>query len=172
MSQMSQHAGSRKSFGKCFDCERQRPAVAWCENCDIAFLKENFRNWTSGNSKIDELIKYTQLNARESMDYLEWIDFDQFDLIENINKRGAFSSIYSAVWMDGPKWNLDEEAKIWTRTGPIKVILKRLDNSQNIDQEFVNQASKQTLLVRLEYIDNGTLASSKYDDNWETKWLF
>jgi hypothetical protein len=130
------------SHGKCFDCARQRTAVAWCKNCDVAFLKNNFRNWTSGNSKIDDLIKYTQLNAKGSMDYLEWIDFDQFDLIENINKRGAFSSIYSAVWMEGPKWNLDEEAELWTRTGPIKVILKRLDNSHNIDQEFIDQASK------------------------------
>ncbi|EXX76245.1 hypothetical protein RirG_034830 [Rhizophagus irregularis DAOM 197198w] len=75
------------------------------------------------------------------MDYLEWIDFDQFELIENINKRGAFSSIYSAIWMEGPRWNLDEEAEVWTRNGPIKVILKRLDNSQNISQEFVNQVS-------------------------------
>ncbi|CAB4381422.1 unnamed protein product [Rhizophagus irregularis] len=73
------------------------------------------------------------------MDYLEWIDFDQFDLIENINKRGAFSSIYSAVWMEGPRWKLDEEAEVWTRTGPIKVILKRLDNSQNMSQKFINQ---------------------------------
>ncbi|CAB4405447.1 unnamed protein product [Rhizophagus irregularis] len=53
---------------------------------------------------------------------------------------GAFSSIYSAVWMEGPRWNLDEEAEIWTRTGPIKVILKRLDNSHNISQEFVDQS--------------------------------
>ncbi|CAB4381567.1 unnamed protein product [Rhizophagus irregularis] len=41
--------------------------------------------------------------------------------------------------MEGPSWNLDEEAEVWTRNGPIKVILKRLDNSQNINQEFVNQ---------------------------------
>ncbi|CAB5153144.1 unnamed protein product [Rhizophagus irregularis] len=41
--------------------------------------------------------------------------------------------------MEGPRWNLDEEAEVWTRNGPIKVILKRLDNSQNISQEFVNQ---------------------------------
>ena len=75
------------------------------------------------------------------MDYLEWINFDQFDLIKNINKRGAFSSIYSAVWMEGPRWNLDEEAEIWTRSDPIKVILKRLDNSQNMSQDFVNQVS-------------------------------
>jgi hypothetical protein len=73
------------------------------------------------------------------MDYLEWIDFDQFELIEYTNKRGAFSSIYSAVWMEGPRWNIDEEAEIWTRSGPIKVVLKRLDNSQNMDQEFVKQ---------------------------------
>ncbi|PKY22544.1 kinase-like protein [Rhizophagus irregularis] len=88
---------------------------------------------------IDEFIQYTQLNANDSTDYLEWIDFNQFDLVENTNKRGAFSSIYSAIWMEGPSWNLDEEAEVWTRNGPIKVILKRLDNSQNINQEFVNQ---------------------------------
>ncbi|PKC57891.1 hypothetical protein RhiirA1_471799 [Rhizophagus irregularis] len=147
-------SGSRKIYGKCIDCTRQRISLAWCKNCDIAFLKDNFHNWTSKNSKIDELIKYTQLNAKDSMDYLEWIDFDQFDLIENINKRGAFSSIYSAVWMEGPRWNLDEETEIWSRTGPIKVILKRLDDSQNIDREFVNQASKFYLILvtRVEFI--------------------
>ncbi|EXX76250.1 hypothetical protein RirG_034880 [Rhizophagus irregularis DAOM 197198w] len=138
---MSQHSGSRKTYGECSDCKRQRIAVAWCKNCDVINLKENFHNWTSENTKIDEFIKYTQLNAKSCMDCLEWIEFDHFDLIENINKRGAFSSIYSAVWMEGPRWNLDEEAEIWTRSGPIKVILKRLNNSQNMSQEFVNQAS-------------------------------
>ncbi|PKC13613.1 hypothetical protein RhiirA5_410395 [Rhizophagus irregularis] len=98
-------------FGKCLDCKSQRTAVAWCKNCDIAFFKEKFSNWTSGNSKIDELIRYTQLNAKGNMDFLEWIEFDQFDLIKNINKRGAHSSIYSAVWMEGPRWNLDEESE-------------------------------------------------------------
>jgi hypothetical protein len=128
-------------YGKCPDCQRQRIAEAWCKPCDVSVLQANFRNWTSGNSKIDEFIRYTQLNANENMDYLEWIDFEQFDLVKNINKRGAFSSIYSAVWMEGPRWNLDEEAEVWTRSGPIKVILKRLDNSQNMSQEFVDQVS-------------------------------
>src|SRR5581483_11470377 len=108
---------------------------------NIEFLKKDFRNWTSGNSEIDKFVRYTQLNANESMDYLEWIDFDQFDLIENTNKRGAFSSIYSAIWMEGPRWNLDEDAELYTRNGPIKVILKRLDNSQNMSQEFIDQVS-------------------------------
>ncbi|CAB4473287.1 unnamed protein product [Rhizophagus irregularis] len=77
-------------FGKCLDCKSQRTAVAWCKNCDIAFFKEKFSNWTS-------------------------------------------------VWMEGPRWNLDEESELWSRNGPIKVILKRLDNSHNMSQEFVNQ---------------------------------
>ena len=75
------------------------------------------------------------------MDYLEWIDFEQFELIENTNKQGAFSTIYSAIWIEGPRWKLDEDADTWTRNGPIKVILKRLDNSQNMSQEFVKQVS-------------------------------
>ncbi|GES95698.1 kinase-like domain-containing protein [Rhizophagus clarus] len=82
---MSHHAGSEKTYGKCLDCSRQRTAVAWCKNCDIAFFRDNLRHWSSGNSKIDEVIKYTQLNAKESMDYLEWIEFSQVELIENIN---------------------------------------------------------------------------------------
>ncbi|PKC13403.1 kinase-like protein [Rhizophagus irregularis] len=150
---MSQKIISNADYGECQDCQKQRTAVLWCKNCDIAFLKENFHNWTSGNFLIDKFIRDTQLNANESMDYLEWIDFDQFELIENINKRGAFSSIYSAIWMEGPRWNLDEEAEVWTHNGPIKVILKRLDNSQNISQEFVNQ-----LYRYYKCVQNGALA--------------
>ncbi|GES95719.1 kinase-like domain-containing protein [Rhizophagus clarus] len=59
--------------------------------------------------------------------------------IQNMNKQGAFSSIYSAIWMEGPRWKLDKDAEEWTRTGPIKVILKRLDNSHNMSQEFIDQ---------------------------------
>ncbi|GBB86635.1 hypothetical protein RclHR1_01300020 [Rhizophagus clarus] len=88
---------------------------------------------------IDVFIQYTQLNANDSTDCLEWTDFNQFDLVENTNKRDAFSSIYSAIWMECPSWNPDEEVEVWTRNGPFKVILKRLDNSQNILQEFINQ---------------------------------
>ena len=138
---LSRDMASEGLYENCADCKRQRTAVAWCQNCDIASLKENFSNWTSGNPNMDEFIRHTQLNANDSTDYLEWIDFDQFDLVKNINKRGAFSSIYSVVWMEGPRWNLDEEGEAWTRNGPIKVILKRLDNSQNISQEFIDQVS-------------------------------
>ena len=66
---------------KCLDCGKQRTATSWCKNCDVATLRENFRYWTSGNPKINEFIRHTQLNADENTDYLEWIDFEQFELL-------------------------------------------------------------------------------------------
>ena len=75
------------------------------------------------------------------MDYLELINFDQLDLIENTRNQGGFSSIYSAVWLEGPRWNLDKEFKEWIRYGPTKVILKRLNDPQNMSQVFINQVS-------------------------------
>ena len=38
-----------------------------------------------------------------------------------------------------PKLRLEENDNIWTRCGPTKVILKRLNNSQYMNREFVNQ---------------------------------
>ncbi|CAB4423347.1 unnamed protein product [Rhizophagus irregularis] len=55
--------------------------------------------------------------------------------------------------MEGPRWNLDEVAELWTRNGPTKVILKRLNNSQNMSQEFVNQ-----LYRYYKCLQNGALA--------------
>ena len=81
------------------------------------------------------------MNATGNVDYLEFIDFEQFDLVENTNKGGAFSTIYSAIWLEGPRWIWDEDAEQWTRSGPIKVALKKLNNSQNINEECLKQVS-------------------------------
>ena len=35
----------------------------WCNPCQIKNLKENFKNWTSGNEKIDEFIQEKQLKV-------------------------------------------------------------------------------------------------------------
>ncbi|RGB27530.1 hypothetical protein C1646_673910 [Rhizophagus diaphanus] len=64
---------------------------------------ENF-NCSSGDPKLDDLIRHKQKNAKENMDFLEWIDFSQFDLIKYTGKEGSFSTIYSALWMECPFW--------------------------------------------------------------------
>ncbi|EXX74649.1 kinase-like protein [Rhizophagus irregularis] len=129
-------------FGKCLNCEKKRNSVGWCKDCEINALKDNFKNWTSGNINMDNFIKHTQLHANESVDYLEYVSFDQFDLLEDTNKGGAFSTIYSAIWMEGPRWVWDEDTEQWTRNGLIKVALKRLNNSQNISEEYFKQLYK------------------------------
>jgi hypothetical protein len=128
-------------YGDCSECNRQRTAPMWCKRCDVLSLKRDFVNWTSGNNDIDNFIRYTQYNAKQVMDYLEWIEFDQLELVTNHNKRGAFSSVYTAVWLEGPRGILDEEADTIARSGPIKVVLKRLDNSMNISKEYMKQVN-------------------------------
>ncbi|CAG8711146.1 4233_t:CDS:2, partial [Funneliformis caledonium] len=116
--------GSDSGFGKCPDCGKERISDR-CENLNL-----------------DNLIRYTQLNANGSIDYLEYIDFKRFDLIENTNKGDAFSNIYSAIWMEGPRWIWDEMADQWIRNGPIRVFLKKLNNSQIISTDYLNQLYK------------------------------
>ncbi|CAG8766957.1 16316_t:CDS:1, partial [Funneliformis caledonium] len=91
---------SNSVFGQCLDCGKERISDGWCKGCEANAFKENFGNWSSENTNIDDFIRSTQLNATGSVDYLEYIDFEQFDLVENTNKGGAFSTIYSAVWME------------------------------------------------------------------------
>ena len=129
------------AYGQCFVCGRLRSSAMWCTRCDISKLEEDFDNWTSGNRDIDNFIRHTQLNANHVMDYLEWIEFDQLALVTNRNERGAFSSIYSAVRLEGPKGNFNEATGTITRCGPVKVILKRLDNSSTFSEEYINQVS-------------------------------
>jgi hypothetical protein len=66
-------------------------------------MKENFPYWTSENKVIDKLIRYTQLNASQTCDYLEWFPFETFEMVRYIGS-GGFGSVYSAflhfVWRD------------------------------------------------------------------------
>ncbi|RGB28397.1 hypothetical protein C1646_745871 [Rhizophagus diaphanus] len=92
----------------------------------------------SRNKETDELFRYTQLNVTRACDYLEWIPFEKFEMVKYVGK-GGFSSVYSALWMEGPRWNWDDGAQEWTRAGPMNVALKCLDNSQNISSSYINQ---------------------------------
>ena len=122
----------------CPECGKPRISFGWCRECEANSMKENFPYWSSGNKEIDELIRHTQLNATQTCDYLEWIPFEKFEMVKYIG-NGGFSVVYSALWMEGPRWIWDDGAQEWTRSGPMNVALKRLDNSQNISSSFINQ---------------------------------
>ncbi|GBC05292.1 hypothetical protein RclHR1_06160003 [Rhizophagus clarus] len=127
-----------KELNDCPECNKPRISFGWCKECEANSMKENFSYWTSGNEEIDKLIRHSQLNAAQVCDYLEWIPFEKFEMVKYIG-RGGFSSIYSALWMEGPRWIWDDDAQEWTRAGPINVVLKRLDNSQNISSSYINR---------------------------------
>ena len=124
-----------EEYGECVECNQNLTNFGWCGNCNIQSVQEDFHNWTSGNEKIDEFLRYTQLNAKGPSDFLEWIDFNSLELIEDTNQRGALSTIYTAIWLEGPKQNLDRETRTWSRNGPTTVILKRLE--RNINPDFI-----------------------------------
>ena len=89
----------------------------------------------SGNKKVDGLIQEMQLKINSEKDIIfEWIPYNKFDNIEEINK-GDFATVYSAIWKDGPYYNY----KYLQRNSDKKVALKCLHNSQNISSEFLNE---------------------------------
>jgi hypothetical protein len=133
----------------CPDCGKPTISFGWCMPCENNATRENSRYWTSGNKHIDELILHTQYNASQICDYFEWIPFEHLDLIKYIGSGGS-SSTYSAIWMEGPRLLWDNLSHEWTRTGPTKIALKRLDNSQNISSSFINQV----IMLILNYYEN------------------
>ena len=141
-----------KELKDCPECSKPRISFGWYLECETNSMKKNFLHWTSENKKLDELIQYTQLDATQTCDYLEWIPFEKFEMVKYIDK-GGFSSVYSALWMEGPRWIWDDGAQEWTRAGPMNVALKRLDGSQNISSSYISQVSK--ILLRHRHVGIG-----------------
>jgi hypothetical protein len=107
----------------------------WCGPCQINNLKENFRNWTSENEKIDNLVQEMQLKIGYYSTVFEWIPYDQLEIIKEIGK----ATVNFAIWKDGPLY-YDEYEQLYKKTCPNKkVTLKYLYNSQNITNELLNE---------------------------------
>ena len=120
-----------KIYGVCLDCNKTNTGYAWCNKCDPGrFLKEGK---TSGIPEIDNLIYESQLKTEHYYYDLEWIPYDRFQDIKSIGE-GGFANIFSATLLDGkPIINI----KTKKRTEPIKVALKKLKNSKNMEA-FIN----------------------------------
>ena len=119
----------------CSDCYKPYEELNWCKECRAKQFQQNFSNWTSGNEFIDRFIQDTQLNAQNHKQVLEWIPYDKFKNIEYLDK-GGFSIIYKAIWLEGP-WSHDEES--WMNQNNHTVVLKSLNNSSNLNEEFLNE---------------------------------
>ncbi|CAB5393120.1 unnamed protein product [Rhizophagus irregularis] len=103
----------------------------WCK-CRINHLRENFKNWTSGNEEVDKLIQEMQLKIDSYSDIVfEWIPYDQLDDI----KGNSMSRSCLAMWKDGPLF-YEFSKKEYTRSQNKNITLKSMTNSQNIAVEI------------------------------------
>ena len=109
--------------------------------CNAKRFKKNFKNWTSGNENIDELIQHSQLNALCFANFLEWIPFENFKNVNYVT-RGGFGRIYSAIWPKSSIGYWDIENQEWIMSSNIEVALKCLDNSSEISTAFLNEVLK------------------------------
>ncbi|CAB4430490.1 unnamed protein product [Rhizophagus irregularis] len=93
--------------------------------------------WTSGNNDLDKFIKDTIYNEKNKYTkFLEWVPFDKFKDIKQIG-IGGFAKVFTATWVDGKA----EYDYGWKRKEPqpINVALKRLNGSQNMSAEYLNE---------------------------------
>ncbi|UZO25505.1 uncharacterized protein OCT59_017770 [Rhizophagus irregularis] len=119
----------------CSYCNKPFTEVLWCKECDPHRMIEG---WTSGNNEIDKFIKDT-MYKRKNDKFLEWVPFDKFKDINQIGE-GGFSKVYSATWIDGPKI-YGKGYKRWekNKSESNKVALKRLNGSENMSAEYLNE---------------------------------
>ncbi|CAB5350325.1 unnamed protein product [Rhizophagus irregularis] len=89
------------------------------------------------------IIKFMVHDSQDITELLKNIDSSQ---IEN-HRQGGFSTVYSAIWNDGPLIYNEEEYK-YERKYNEEVALKCLDNSQNIPDKFLNEIKKYSTKTR------------------------
>lgn len=105
----------------------------WCRKCQVNDLELNFKNWTSNNDKIDNLIQNMQLKINSKWDIVfGWIPYNQFSNIKKINDD--FGRIYSAIWKNDLLYYDNLYSKEPIRRLKLRVTLKY---SQNIIDEVI-----------------------------------
>src|ERR1044072_1063180 len=112
----------------------------WCKECvPSCIIKEKIEGWTSGNSEIDNFIKDTTIYNTGGYS-LEWVPFDRFEDIKQIGE-GGFAKVYSAKWIDDQANYEKQDDGSWKKLEPepITVALKRLNGSQNMSADYLNE---------------------------------
>ncbi|GES87604.1 kinase-like domain-containing protein [Rhizophagus clarus] len=121
----------------CYDPDNYK---FWCKECVPRCIIEG---WTSGNDDVDNFIKDTIYNVSHNFEdpfFLEWVPFDRFENMKQIGE-GGFAKVYSATWIDGKAvyYKQDDGSWIKKEPEPIEVALKRLNGSQNMSSDFLNE---------------------------------
>ena len=136
-----------KKYGLCKECSQPNTGYGWCQSCNSKHFQQDFNKWTSGNKEIDEFIQNFQSNATRYEGVLEWIPYEKFRDIKYL-AEGGFGTVHKATWIDGyiNYWNTSQNK--WNRRGE-DIVLKSLNNSQNITTDFLQEVCNCYLLLML-----------------------
>ncbi|RIA91077.1 kinase-like domain-containing protein [Glomus cerebriforme] len=129
----------------CENCSMECLATLFCEFCVRTYLKNNFSNWSSGNNDIDNLIQQCQIETISTNNIIEWIPYNNLQDIKYMTKGGC-SEIYTAIWINGRFNEWDSKEKQLRRGGSIKVILKKLENIENANRSWIDEAKSHLTL--------------------------
>src|SRR6185369_4047466 len=118
---------------------------AFCDKCTSGHFRQNFKNWTSGDTNIDKLIQDSQLDAKYNYQLIEWIEYSNLEIIEHV-ADGGFGSVYKAVWKGGKiEYDLskawDMKKSEWNRDGDTEVAIKKFRNATNVTTEYLNEVN-------------------------------
>ncbi|CAG8682182.1 10631_t:CDS:2 [Acaulospora morrowiae] len=131
----------KKKHDKCPGCSKKK--ILKYENNDLCSgcYSAQFQSVNSGNIHINNLIKATHKNNIQFR--LEWIPFGDFTKVQKI-AEGGFSKIFIASWKHGKVKSYN--GGYFNRTGHKTVVLKILNDSQNINSEFIKEVNYTILL--------------------------
>jgi len=126
-----------------------------CDQCTSGHFRDNFKNWTSGDINIDELIQKSQLDAVYNLHLIEWIEYQNLEIIEHV-ADGGFGSVYKAVWKGGRiqygklgnAWDVKKSQ--WKRDGDIEVAIKKFRNATNVTTEYLNEVNNLTNFFKIQ----------------------
>ena len=129
-------------FNWCHKCQQLNTSVNWCHYC----VKKELEKLT-GQELIEKFIQSQQMmgvinfnrsvsdkDHRLQEEKIKWIPYEQFTDTEKIGE-GGYSKIYKAKWKDRIKHSWESEY----------VVLKSLNNSQNITFEFLQEIANTNL---------------------------
>ncbi|PKY17680.1 kinase-like protein [Rhizophagus irregularis] len=126
-------------YGRCIECNLLfKDKNLWCKYCHSKRFQDNFSKWDSGDETINDIIRKTQLNAEKTCQVIEWIPYDDFENIEHF-ARGGFSRVYRANWIHGQILSRNYRDHDYIRNKNMLVALKELNNSSNINDNFLNE---------------------------------
>ncbi|UZO17148.1 uncharacterized protein OCT59_008509 [Rhizophagus irregularis] len=100
-------------------------------------LVQNNYIWNSENEKINDFIRERQLIFDFNGVMLEWVPYNQFNEIKETGKNDLITTVYSAIWKDGPLQYFR-----YKRDSNKVVALKYLYNSQESIDWIINEAKK------------------------------